>query len=120
MCSNEDCERFSGYPTPSTIYLGRPGRLARWVLLPDGGHEDAGAAGWEVREYAPSGNGTAEGRMRSVWDWIHEDGAGREKVLEELCPGWSIFSSRIAAEEALMVAFDRLVGIREALREDRE
>lgn len=60
----------------------------------------------ETQLYEP---GTPEGRMKAVWDWIHEPGKGREDVLMELCPGWSIVSSRIAAEEALMVAFDKLV-----------
>lgn len=50
--------------------------------------------------------------MEAVWAWLHEDGAHRETVLEELCPGWSIISSRIASEEALMVAFDALVAER--------
>lgn len=47
--------------------------------------------------------------MSAVWDWIHEADAGREKVLEELCPGWSIISSKVTSEQALMVAFDALV-----------
>lgn len=64
--------------------------------------------------YALDTAGTPGGRMRAVWAWIHEDGKGREKVLEELCPGWSIVSSRIASEEALMVAFDALVAERES------
>lgn len=95
---------------PSPVWLVRVSPDASWALLTE--KEDvrqAHEAGWEGATYLISSAGTADQRMRNVWDWIHEDGAGREAVLEELCPGWSIVSSKIPSERALMVAFDKLV-----------